>query len=150
MLYRHGLFARAGACFGRGAASVHVEGVDLRLGEGLGLEHDPAEGAEAGDDDGEEDARRGGLEGHHGGEAGELDERVLQALASLTEGDGIAALAEFMRADMSKIRNKSAYLSGVVSRIKGESVGKTGASSQFSAAPGNGLSYASAAAPMGV
>jgi hypothetical protein len=82
--------------------------------------------------------------------AGELDERVLQALASLTEGDGIAALAEFMRADMSKIRNKSAYLSGVVSRIKGESVGKTGASSQFSAAPGNGLSYASAAAPMGV
>ena len=32
--------------------------------------------------------------------------------------DGIAALGEFMRADMSKIRNKSAYFSGVVSRFK--------------------------------
>lgn len=38
---------------------------------------------------------------------GELDDRVLQALASLREADGIQALGEFMRADMSKIRNKS-------------------------------------------
>jgi hypothetical protein len=49
---------------------------------------------------------------------GELDDRVLQALASLREADGIQALGEFMRADMSKIRNKSAYFSGVVSRFK--------------------------------
>ena len=50
--------------------------------------------------------------------AGELDDRVLQSLACLSERDGIAALAEFMRADMAKIRNKSAYLSCVVQRIK--------------------------------
>ena len=50
--------------------------------------------------------------------AGELDDRVLQSLACLSERDGIAALAEFMRADMAKIRNKSAYLSCVVQRVK--------------------------------
>ncbi len=34
--------------------------------------------------------------------------------------DGCAALAEFMRSDMSRVRNKSAYLSGVISRVKDE------------------------------
>jgi hypothetical protein len=68
---------------------------------------------------------------------GELDDRVLEALRSLTETvrpefsgwllaaekrlqDAITILAEFMRADMSRIRNKSAYLSGVISRFKND------------------------------
>ncbi len=34
--------------------------------------------------------------------------------------DAITILAEFMRADMSRIRNKSAYLSGVISRFKND------------------------------
>ena len=57
---------------------------------------------------------------------GELDDRVLQGLAALQEADGIAALGEFMRSDMSKIRNKSAYFSGVISRFKEETGGGVG------------------------
>ncbi len=57
---------------------------------------------------------------------GELDDRVLQGLAALREADGIAALGEFMRSDMSKIRNKSAYFSGVISRFKEETGGGSG------------------------
>ena len=65
---------------------------------------------------------------------GELDDRVLQALASLREADGIQALGEFMRADMSKIRNKSAYFSGVVSRFK-----EDGNAGRLSTKPANGV-----------
>ena len=57
---------------------------------------------------------------------GELDDRVLQGLAALREADGIAALKKFMRSDMSKIRNKSAYFSGVISRFKEETGGGGG------------------------
>jgi len=49
----------------------------------------------------------------------DLDDRLLQGLAALPEADGIAALGEFMRSDMSQIRNKSAYFSRVISRFKG-------------------------------
>ena len=37
--------------------------------------------------------------------------------------DSIAVLAEFMRAEMSRIRNKSAYLSGVIGRFREDRYG---------------------------
>jgi hypothetical protein len=49
----------------------------------------------------------------------DLDDRLLQGLAALPEADGIAALGEFMRSDITQVRNKSAYFSRVISRFKG-------------------------------
>ena len=43
-----------------------------------------------------------------------------QCLTAMCCQDGVSVMAEFTRADMSRVRNKSAYLSGVVSRVKDE------------------------------
>lgn len=51
---------------------------------------------------------------------GELDERVMDDLKALPERGGVAVLSEFMKKDMSRIRNKSAFLNGIICRVQEE------------------------------
>ena len=60
---------------------------------------------------------------------GELDERVMEDLKALPERGAIAVLSEFMKKDMTRIRNKSAFVNGIIDRVQKELAhDKTGAS----------------------
>ena len=51
---------------------------------------------------------------------GELDERVMEDLKSMPERGAVAVLSEFMKKDMTRIRNKSAFLNGIIGRVQEE------------------------------
>mmetsp|Transcript_39984 Transcript_39984/g.125587 ORF Transcript_39984/g.125587 Transcript_39984/m.125587 type:complete len:872 (-) Transcript_39984:79-2694(-) len=51
---------------------------------------------------------------------GELDDRVMEDLRALPERGAIAVLSEFMKKDMSRIRNKSAFVNGIIERVQKE------------------------------
>lgn len=55
--------------------------------------------------------------GHLSGKS-DLDERALTDLKALPERGAIAVLAEFMKKDMSRIRNKSAFMNGIICRVQ--------------------------------
>jgi len=48
----------------------------------------------------------------------EIEEKVLVALRNLTESDALRALDQFGNEDMSRIRNKAAYLWGIVRNLR--------------------------------
>jgi len=48
----------------------------------------------------------------------EIEEKVLVALRNLTESDALRALDQFGNEDMSRIRNKAAYLWGIVRNVR--------------------------------
>ncbi len=49
---------------------------------------------------------------------GDLDERALSDLKALPERGAIAVLSEFMKKDTTRIRNKSAFLNGIICRVQ--------------------------------
>jgi hypothetical protein len=51
---------------------------------------------------------------------GELDDRVLAALKGMRADAAEASLAEFLKKDMSRVRNKSAFLNGIIARVMQE------------------------------
>jgi hypothetical protein len=48
----------------------------------------------------------------------EMEDKVLTALRALSESDALRALDQFGNEDMSRIRNKAAYLWGIVRNLK--------------------------------
>jgi Heterogeneous nuclear ribonucleoprotein Q acidic domain len=51
-------------------------------------------------------------------DAGEIDERLGDALSRLKEEDAISALDEYAVCDLSRVRSKGAYLMGLVKRYR--------------------------------
>jgi len=62
----------------------------------------------------------------------EMEDKVLTALRALSETDALRALDQFGNEDMSRIRNKAAYLGGIVRNLReGRSKPQLGSSSPF-------------------